>query len=103
MIVFAECSLRGPLSYGFWMEPISAETAERYTWGEGGDGWHLVRTDELSVIEERMPPRTAEQRHKHERSRQFFYVLSGELTIEQEGGMNLLIPGMGLEISPGQA
>ena len=50
-----------------------------------------------------MPPGTAERRHKHERSRQFFYVLSGELTIEHEGGMNLLIPGMGLEISPGQA
>jgi mannose-6-phosphate isomerase-like protein (cupin superfamily) len=62
-----------------------------------------VKTDELSVIEEQMPPGTAEQRHKHERSRQFFYVLSGELTIEREGEVNLLIPGMGLEIAPGQA
>ena len=103
MIVFAGCSLWGRLSYGSWMEPISAKTAEHYVWGDGCDGWHLVRTDELSVIEERMPPGTAEQRHMHERSRQFFYVLSGELTIELEGEVNLLIPGMGLEVAPRQA
>src|ERR1700712_3424688 len=80
------------------MEPISVNTAEHYTWGDGCDGWHLVRTDELSVIEERMPPGTAEQRHKHERSRQFFYVLSGELTIEVGGVVRILKGGEGLEV-----
>jgi quercetin dioxygenase-like cupin family protein len=91
----------GNLSYGSWMEPISVQTAEHYTWGEGCDGWHLVKTDELSVIEERMPPGTAEQRHKHQRSRQFFYVLSGELTMELEGVVHTLGGGAGLEVSPG--
>ena len=32
-----------------------------------------------------MPPGTAETRHKHSRVRQFFYVLSGELTLEVKG------------------
>ena len=85
------------------MEPISVETAEHYVWGDGCDGWHLVRTDELSVIEERMPPGTAEQRHKHERSRQFFYVLAGELTMEVDGVVMVLPVGTGTEISPAEA
>ena len=40
----------------------SRETAEHYKWGGAGgadcDGWHLVKTAELSVIEELMPPDT---------------------------------------------
>lgn len=36
---------------------ISRDTAERNVWGELCDGWRLVRSEGLSVIEERMPPR----------------------------------------------
>lgn len=82
---------------------ISTDTAERYTWGQGCDGWHLVRTAELSVIEERMPPGTSEVRHYHVRARQFFYVLEGELTMEVEGAVHTLRAGEGVEIAPGQA
>ena len=85
------------------MESISSKTAEHYTWGEGCDGWDLVKTAELSVIEERMPPETAEQRHKHKRSRQFFYVLAGELTMEVDDLQVLIHAGEGVDISPGQA
>ena len=63
---------------------MSTSTAEHYTWGEACDGWHLVKQDGVSVIQERMPAGTAETRHRHARSRQFFYVLSGSLTIEME-------------------
>jgi hypothetical protein len=35
--------------------PISRETAEHYVWGGTCDGWHLVRSLELSIIQERMP------------------------------------------------
>jgi len=83
------------------MEPISTATAQHYIWGEVCDGWHLVRTPEFSIIEERMPPGAAEQRHLHERARQFFYVLAGELTMEVEGTIHTLIAGVGLEILPG--
>jgi len=80
---------------------ISIENAERYTWGEGCDGWHLVRTAAVSVIQERMPAGTREQRHFHQRARQFFYVLEGELTMEIEGSLTVLAAGQGVEIAPG--
>jgi mannose-6-phosphate isomerase-like protein (cupin superfamily) len=80
--------------------PISRETAEHYVWGAGCDGWHLVRTDSVSVIEERMPAGTAEVRHRHQRARQFFYVLEGVLTIEHVGGTHTLTFGHGLELPP---
>ena len=79
---------------------ISTATAPHYQWGEDCDGWHLVRTDALSVIEERMPPATAERRHLHNRARQFFYVLAGELTLEVDGEGHLLRAGEGLEVAP---
>jgi uncharacterized cupin superfamily protein len=84
------------------MDSVSVATAEHYVWGEGCDGWHLVRTPELSVIEERMPPGTSEQRHRHQFARQFFYVLAGELTMEVDGAVHALTAGMGLEIAPGE-
>ena len=82
---------------------ISIGDAEHYSWGDGCDGWHLVRTPELSVIEERMLPGTSEARHRHERARQFFYVLEGELTMEVDGRVVTLGAGQGLEIAPGVA
>ncbi len=83
------------------MDAVSVATGEHYIWGAVSDGWHLVRSPGLSVIEERMPPGATEQRHFHERSRQFFYVLTGELTIEAAGASYVLRAGHGLEIAPG--
>ena len=37
-------------------------TADHYTWGNNCDGWHLVRTPDLSIIEELMLPDTSETR-----------------------------------------
>jgi len=91
------------MPYRAGMDPVSAASAEHYVWGDGCDGWHLVRTAGLSVIEERMPPGTVEQRHRHERARQFFYVLAGELTMELDGALHVLGAGLGLEIGPGMA
>jgi quercetin dioxygenase-like cupin family protein len=85
------------------VEPTSTASAEHFTWAGSCDGWHLVRADGLSVIQERMPPGTAEERHLHGSARQFFYVLAGELTLEVEGVAHLLNAGDGLEIAPGQA
>ena len=83
--------------------PISRDTADHYTWGDKCDGWHLVRSPALSVIEERMPPGTAEARHRHAVARQFFFVLAGELTIERDGAVLVLGQGEGLEVAPGSA
>jgi mannose-6-phosphate isomerase-like protein (cupin superfamily) len=82
---------------------ISSESAPHYPWGEGCDGWHLVKSGALSVIEERMPPGTSERRHLHRRARQFFYVLAGELTMEVDGEEHVLLAHHGLEIAPEKA
>ena len=66
--------------------PVSRASAEHYKWGgvrsSDCDGWHLVRSGPLSVIEELMPSGTSEIRHYHQSARQFFYVLEGELAME---------------------
>ena len=86
---------------------VSTANAEHYKWGGPNgtdcDGWYLQRTTELNVIEELMPPGTAETRHFHKRARQFFYVLAGELVLEVEHHDFVVHAGQGLEIAPGQA
>lgn len=81
-------------------EPVSTATADHYIWGNVCDGWHLVRGENLSIIEERMPAGTEEQRHWHQRSRQFFYVLEGELTMQFDDEVAVVGPGQGIEIAP---
>jgi mannose-6-phosphate isomerase-like protein (cupin superfamily) len=65
------------------------------------DGWRLVDRDDLSVIEERVPPGAAEQWHVHDRARQFFYVLSGQAELRTDEGTVHLSPGTGVEVPPG--
>lgn len=81
--------------------PVRRENAEHYLWGENCDGWHLVRDTALSVIEECMPPGTAEVWHRHGRAQQFFYVLSGRATMEIEKETLELSCGDGVRILPG--
>jgi len=83
-------------------EPVSTATAEHYTWGNACDGWFLVRTPELQIIEERMPPGASECAHHHKRARQFFYVVEGELTMVLGTGVFVMHRGEGLEIAPGE-
>ena len=86
--------------------PVSIRSAPHYTWGgpnaTDADGWHLLRTPDLSIIEERMPPGSSETRHVHTLARQFFYVLSGALTLELSGTTFTLLPGEALEVPPGE-
>ncbi len=80
---------------------VSPGSAEHYVWGERCDGWHLAKHAELSVIRERMPPGTAEVRHRHHHARQFFYVLSGVAVLEADGTDYQLQAGEGLQVEPG--
>lgn len=82
------------------MQPIDIATAEHYCWGEGCDGWHLLKRDDLSVIQERVPPGAAEQRHFHNCSRQFFYVLQGEAVMAINDTLVTLQAGQGIEVPP---
>src|SRR5450631_992199 len=81
---------------------VSRENAEHYRWGVECDAWYLVNDEQLSVIEEFMPPGAAEIRHHHEKAQQFFYIVSGEVLMEVEGQTSLLPAGTGIRVMPGK-
>lgn len=77
-------------------------TSEHYKWGENCDGWHLVKWDTLSIIQEKMPARTYESAHYHEHAQQFFYILKGTARFEIDGESYELSEGQGIHIFPKQ-
>lgn len=79
---------------------ISKDNAEHYIWGEQCDGWRLVNGEDQSIIHERMPPSTYENRHYHKIAKQFFFVLSGEMEIEIDGVKYKLQQHQGKEVQP---
>lgn len=82
------------------MRIVNRENAEHYKWKEVCDGWHLLKTDELSVIAEKMPPHTFEDMHYHRKAKQFFYMLSGEAEMRFQSEIVTLKAGTGIEIDP---
>lgn len=83
------------------MTIISTHNAEHYRWGQQCDGWHLVKTDRLSIIQEHVPAGGAEVRHHHEKANQFFFVLSGQATLEVDGKIHTLHAEEGLYVRAG--
>lgn len=79
---------------------VSVKNAEHYVWGEINDGWHLLKRDDLSVIQERVPSGGMEVMHFHNVARQFFYILEGEGTMVFEDHEVTLCKGQGIEIEP---
>lgn len=63
----------------------SIENAEHYTWGTNCDGWHLLKTKSLSVIQEQMPLGTNETQHLHNKSQQLFFILTGVASFVIDG------------------
>lgn len=81
---------------------VTTETAEHYTWGKSCDGWHLVKTDTLNIIQEKMSAGTTERLHIHSKAQQFFFILSGSATFEVEGIVAEIKTNEGFHILPGQ-
>ena len=79
---------------------VSIENAEHYIWGEICDGWHLLKRDDMSIIQECVPAGSQEIIHYHTKARQFFYVLEGEGTMVFEDSQVALHKGEGLEVPP---
>src|SRR5215216_361074 len=79
---------------------VSIENAEHYVWGENCDGSHLLKRDDMSIIQERVPAGGVEVMHYHNAARQFFYILEGEATIAFEDHKVILRKGEGMEIYP---
>ena len=76
------------------------ENVEHYTWGINCDGWHLLKTGSLSVIQERMPSDRSEQLHCHRFSQQLFYILSGTATFEIKGQKQIISANESIHIPP---
>lgn len=81
-------------------QPISTASAEHYTWGQNCDAWYFLKRDDIHIIQERMPPGAAEAMHYHWKSRQLFYVLSGELTMKLESATLQIPRGQAIAIEP---
>ena len=81
---------------------VSNETAPHYVWGGNCDGWHLVESNSLSVIQERIPPGGGEVLHYHEKAQQLFYILSGVAMFESEDGMTEVRAGEGYHVPRGE-
>ncbi len=78
----------------------SKENSEHYNWGNKCSGWHLIKSENLSVIEELMPPNTSEQKHYHNFSEQYFYILDGTATFEIDKEVLEINKGEGIHIYP---
>ena len=79
---------------------VSIQNAEHYVWGGICDGWHLLKRDDVSIIQERVPAGAAEVMHYHEEARQFFYILEGEGEMALDDNVIVLKMGQGVEIAP---
>jgi len=80
------------------LQILCRDNAEHYVWGEGCDGWHLLNSEALSVIEERVPPGKCESRHSHEYAQQCFYIVEGEAVMEVAGQDFVLCAGQCLVV-----
>ena len=79
---------------------ISKKTSNHYKWGNNCDGWHLLASEVLSVIEENMPVSAEEKLHYHNKAQQFFYILKGEATFYIEHEKIVISQNEGIHISP---
>lgn len=80
---------------------VDEKTSEHYVWGNGCDGWHLSKSDNLSIIKERVPAGESERKHHHTKAKQFFYILKGEAQMELNGAIHALSAHQGIEVPPG--
>lgn len=80
---------------------ISIQNAEHYLWGEGCESWHLVKTDQLSIIQERVAPGKGEAKHFHQQANQFFFILEGEAVLEVDNQIHRLAAQQGIYVPAG--
>ncbi|MGZ2258263.1 cupin domain-containing protein [Roseobacter sp. A03A-229] len=83
------------------MTVVDRERVAAVPWGDGCLAWPLAEGQDLSVKLEEMPPGTREQRHRHARARQLFFVLSGVLEMAYDGAVHQLRAEQALEVPPG--
>ncbi len=70
--------------------------------GNNFDGWRLLDTDDISVIEELMPPNTSDVLHYHKNATQLFYILNGEAAFTIDDEVLIAKQGESVKILPNQ-
>jgi len=56
---------------------ITLDNSEQFHWGKAGIGWMLSNSDKVTIVERQLSEGTREVKHYHNKSWQFFYVISG--------------------------
>ncbi len=79
---------------------VDSSNSEKYEWAEKCIGWHLLKSEQLSVIQECVDPGKNEKRHIHKQGKQFFFILSGEAILEIEGTEYHLSALQGIAVEP---
>lgn len=81
-------------------EPVSRESARSAVWDDDCTAYYLLDRPDLSVVQQVLPPGARSRAHAHDRSRQFFQVLSGQATMLL-GPRAVTVPaGSGIEVPP---
>ena len=80
---------------------LSTDTLAHYSWGDSCSGWRLIHNSRLSVIQELMPPGTAEELHYHRHSQQLFYILAGEAFFEINGQHHIVRARQAIHVPSG--
>jgi len=80
------------------MKIVNTGNSEHYDWGINSEGWHLLKSESLSIIEENVPPNESEERHYHNEAQQFFYVLTGIASLELNGSVFEIPAGSGIHV-----
>ncbi|MFM1876507.1 MAG: hypothetical protein RL266_2244 [Bacteroidota bacterium] len=80
----------------------TVQNSKSYNWGAGCTAWQFVNSPTLSVIRETMPAKSSESLHKHAKSQQFFFVISGEALFELDGERYVIKANQGMHVLPNQ-
>ncbi|KAA0550059.1 cupin domain-containing protein [Bacillus sp. BGMRC 2118] len=80
---------------------LSKKLTKHYKWGADCEGWIFASNDTQTMILERMPPHTREQRHYHKYAKQLFFIIQGTAVIEIDGEAFILHEQEAIEIEKG--
>lgn len=78
----------------------SKQNSEHYIWSENCDSWILLDSENLSIKQETMPPKTKEQLHFHQNAQQFFFILKGKAIFIVDGEVFEVTENSGFYIAP---
>ena len=81
---------------------ITRDNARHFRWLDGrAEGWVFLEASDLHVLYEILQPGDAEKRHCHATTRQLYFVVGGEGSVDVEGVLSVVGAGESIAIPPG--